>query len=206
MYFDVAENSFLSTRHKEVNRGRKKGFGHKLPGQQRWVQGSTTTKLTVTIPDKMVLGLVEQPDCQHQQHQGRAAGEPEECEDWLPGAADYDPRCDDDGDLRVLQTYTLDNCQKLYVVPKKSSAGLPQFKQEGVGGEHLSALRDREQAGQQGGGHLHRHHHNRRCPHHQQAGQQRGLPSSINHRWDQQFKSPKSSSIRSRSLRNESGN
>ena len=45
----------------------------------------------------------------------------------------------------------------------------------------------------------------RRRPHHQQAGQQSSLPSSIDHRWDQQFKSPKSSSIRSRSLRNESG-
>ena len=35
-YFDVADHSFfLSARHKEVNRGGEKGFGHKLPRQQR---------------------------------------------------------------------------------------------------------------------------------------------------------------------------
>ena len=33
--FDVADHTFLSARHKEVNRGGEKGFGHKLPRQQR---------------------------------------------------------------------------------------------------------------------------------------------------------------------------
>ena len=36
MYSDVvADHTFLFTRHKEVNRGGEKGFGHKLPRQQR---------------------------------------------------------------------------------------------------------------------------------------------------------------------------
>ena len=33
MYFDVADHTFLSARHKEVNRGGEKGFGHKLHRQ-----------------------------------------------------------------------------------------------------------------------------------------------------------------------------